>query len=72
MTEDKDAQPILEVIDGNNHYRIFADGRVEGFSDEAIFVINNIPALMDSGLYWRLTDLNSERSLNTCGERITP
>lgn len=37
-------EPIFEVIDGDNHYKIWEDGHIEGFGDDVI-VVNRIPVV---------------------------
>jgi len=41
-----DAAPIFEVVDGERHYKIWANGRTEGFNPEGVFVVNRIAALI--------------------------
>lgn len=38
--------PIFEILDNGKHYKIWADGRVEGFSENAI-ISNAIPVVLD-------------------------
>lgn len=41
-------QPIFEIIDGDKHYKIYENGKIEGFNKGAI-VFNRIP-----GRIWRI------------------
>ena len=41
-------EPIFEIFDGDKHYKIYINGRVEGF-DSTVQVINQIPFL---NVYW--------------------
>ena len=34
--------PIFEIIDGDKHYKIYENGDIEGFSEDA-WIINRIP-----------------------------
>jgi hypothetical protein len=33
-------EPIFEIIDGDRHYKVYLDGHVEGFGENA-YVVNN-------------------------------
>jgi hypothetical protein len=40
---------IVEIVEPSGHiYRIFADGRIEGFADDAL-AFNYVPSLLASG-----------------------
>lgn len=41
-------EPIFEIIDGDKHYKIYENGKIEGFNKGAI-VFNRIP-----GRIWRV------------------
>ncbi len=41
-------KPIFEVIDGDKHYKIWYNGDIEGFGEDAT-VLNLIPAVMIKG-----------------------
>ncbi len=38
-------RPIFEIIDGDNHYKIFENGTIDGFPVD-IQVINRIPIVL--------------------------
>ena len=42
-------QPIFEIISGQKHIKIFADGQVSGMREEFV-IINRIPATMDAAV----------------------
>jgi hypothetical protein len=38
--------PIFEIIDGDKHYKIWANSKVEGFNPDGLFIVNRIAAII--------------------------
>lgn len=44
--EELNESPIFEVIDGDRHYKIWANGKVEGFNPDGVLIVNRAAALI--------------------------
>lgn len=61
-------EPIFELVDGDRHYRIYANGNVEGVEGDGIIINRITPWLFNLRAKFELGELTSgDFCLENCG-----